>query len=194
MVAYLDTLRQPVRTGVHPNTAMAMDNSLFYASHLRSQVGHGHSKSFFLMQLPLRDWLLRYGPAEVAGITLAFVASFAVRHTTHSAILGAYAAAWGETIGYASVMGTRDLLAQFRQSRRRGRKAPVRDAGSVATDLLAEFGPAGVIDTFVTRPFMMAVGVKMLGAVVGLVFGKITADLLFYGPVVYMYERRKRRR
>ena len=33
MVAYLDTLRQPVRTGVHPNTAMAMDNSLFYASH-----------------------------------------------------------------------------------------------------------------------------------------------------------------
>lgn len=33
MVTYLDGLRQPVRTGVHPNTAMAMDNSLFYASH-----------------------------------------------------------------------------------------------------------------------------------------------------------------
>lgn len=33
LVAYLDTLEQPVRTGVHPNTAMAMDNALFYATH-----------------------------------------------------------------------------------------------------------------------------------------------------------------
>jgi hypothetical protein len=33
MVTYLNGLKQPVRTGVHPNTAMAMDNSLFYATH-----------------------------------------------------------------------------------------------------------------------------------------------------------------
>lgn len=33
LVAYLDTLEQPVRVGVHPNTAMAMDNALFYATH-----------------------------------------------------------------------------------------------------------------------------------------------------------------
>jgi hypothetical protein len=146
------------------------------------------------MRLPVRDWLLRYGPAEAAGITLAFVASFAVRHSTHSAILGAYAAAWGETIGYAGVVSTRDLIAEFRESRRSGRRTPARDAGNVATGLLAEFGPAGVIDTFVTRPFTMAVGVRLFGPVFGLVVGKLSADLLFYGPVVFMYERRKRRR
>ena len=33
LIAYLDSLPEPVRVGVHPNTAMAMDNSLFYASH-----------------------------------------------------------------------------------------------------------------------------------------------------------------
>lgn len=141
-----------------------------------------------------RDWLLRYGPAEAAGLALAFVASFTVRHATHNAILAAYAAAWGETIGYAAVVTTRDYLAEIRASRRRGRNAPVRDAGTVATSLLAEFGPAGVLDTFVTRPFTMAVGVQLFGPVLGLVFGKFTADVLFYGPVVYMYERRKRRR
>jgi len=146
------------------------------------------------MRLPVREWLLRYGPAELAGITLAFVASFTVRHTTRSAILGAYAAAWGETIGYASLVMARDFVAELRESRSRGRRAPVYDAGNVATGLLAEFGPAGIIDTFVTRPFTMAVGVRLFGAVGGLVFGKVTADLLFYGPVVYMYERRKRRR
>lgn len=31
MIAYLKALPQPVRTGVHPNTAMAMDNALGYA-------------------------------------------------------------------------------------------------------------------------------------------------------------------
>lgn len=38
LVTYLDGLKQPVRTGVHPNTAMAMDNSLFYASHFDPQL------------------------------------------------------------------------------------------------------------------------------------------------------------
>jgi hypothetical protein len=33
MVVYLKGLQQPVRTGVHPNTAMAMDNALGYARH-----------------------------------------------------------------------------------------------------------------------------------------------------------------
>lgn len=145
------------------------------------------------MPLPVRDWLLRYGPAEVAGIACAYLASFGVRHTTGSSLLGAYAAAWGETIGYASVVMIRDYLAEIRASRRRGRRTPIRDAGSVATGLLAEFGPAGVIDTFVTRPFTMALGAKLFGPLLGVVFGKLTADLLFYGPVVYMYERRKRR-
>lgn len=32
MTTYLDTLQQPVRVGVHPNTAMAMDNALEYAA------------------------------------------------------------------------------------------------------------------------------------------------------------------
>lgn len=38
MVTYLDGLNQPVRVGIHPNTAMAMDNSLFYASHFAPQL------------------------------------------------------------------------------------------------------------------------------------------------------------
>jgi hypothetical protein len=33
LTSYLNGLDEPVRTGVHPNTAMAMDNALFYASH-----------------------------------------------------------------------------------------------------------------------------------------------------------------
>ncbi len=38
MVTYLNGLKQPIRTGVHPNTVMAMDNSLFYAAHFDPQL------------------------------------------------------------------------------------------------------------------------------------------------------------
>lgn len=33
MIVYFNGLKQPVRTGVHPNTAMAINNSLLYATH-----------------------------------------------------------------------------------------------------------------------------------------------------------------
>jgi hypothetical protein len=141
----------------------------------------------------LRDWLARYGPAECGGLVLAFAASFGARHMTRSAIVAGYAAAWGETIGYASVMVLRDFIAETRAAHS-ARHGAVRHAGNVAVGLATEFGPAGVIDTFITRPFAMTLGVRLLGPVLGLVVGKLSADVLFYAPVIYTYEWRKRRR
>lgn len=142
----------------------------------------------------LLDWILRYGPAELGGFLVALVASVLVRRATGNAILAAYAAAWGETGGYAAVMVVRDLVSEVRAARSRGQRPHLGHAGSVAAGLLTEFGPAGVIDSFLTRPLAMAVGVRLLGPVLGLVAGKLMADALFYIPVIYVYERRKHRR
>jgi hypothetical protein len=138
------------------------------------------------------DWLRRYGLAECAGLTCAFLTSFAVRQLTNSNIAAAYGAAWGESFGYSSVIILRDYLAAARNAHAAGRSVSVRDAGGVATGLLAEFGPAAIIDTFVTRPFAMGVGMRLLGPRLGLIAGKLAADVLFYLPVIFMYERRKR--
>jgi len=51
-----------------------------------------------------------------------------------------------------------------------------------------------VIDTFVTRPLAMMVGTRLFGITLGVIGGKLAADLVFYIPVVFMYERRQRRR
>ena len=142
----------------------------------------------------MRDWVRRYGVAEVLGMALAFTASIVARRLGGNAIAAGYAAAWGETIGYAGLIIIRDYLRERRASRSRGHETPVRDAGVVAWGLVEEFGPASVMDTFVTRPLAMATGVRFLGPVLGIVAGKIAADALFYGPVIHMYERRKRRR
>ena len=60
------------------------------------------------------DWLRRYGLAECAGLACAFLGSFVVRRATGSGVAAAYGAAWGETIGYASVIILRDYLAATR--------------------------------------------------------------------------------
>ena len=138
------------------------------------------------------EWLRRYGVAECAGITCALLGSFLVRRLTGSAIAAAYGAAWGESIGYGGTIIARDFLAMSRVTRAADRAFGIGDAGRVVTDLLAEFGPAGVLDTLVTRPLAMAIGTRLLGLPLGVVAGKVSADILFYLPVIFMYERKKR--
>jgi hypothetical protein len=138
------------------------------------------------------DWLRRYGIAECAGLTCALVGSFTVRRLTGSNIAAAYGGAWGESLGYSSVIILRDYLAAARAAHAAGRSVGARDAGGVATGLLTEFGPAALLDTLVVRPFTMGVGMRLIGPRIGLIAGKIAADILFYLPVIFMYERRKR--
>jgi hypothetical protein len=140
----------------------------------------------------LYRWLNRYGVAEAAGIACALAGSVVVRRATGSAIFAAYAAAWGESIGYSVVMVGRDFVAEARTARATRRAFGVRGAGGVVASLLAEFGPAGVLDTFVTRPLAMAVGARLLGPRLGVLAGKLGADFLFYVPVIFVYERRRR--
>lgn len=140
------------------------------------------------------EWLSRYGFAECAGVTCALLASFVARHLTKSPIVAAYAGAWGETLGYSGVVITRDIRAEARLARARARRVGPRDVRTVATQLLAEFGPSGVLDTMLVRPFAMAFGARLLGPQRGLIVGKLAADVVFYLPVIFMYERGKRRR
>jgi hypothetical protein len=140
----------------------------------------------------LRDWIARYGFAELAGITCAFLGSILARRFTGSAVAAAYGAAWGESLGYSGMIITRDFLAESRAARAAERRFGARQASGVVGGLLAEFGPAALLDTFVTRPLVMGLGIRWLGLGLGIVAGKAVADVLFYVPVIFVYERRMR--
>lgn len=139
----------------------------------------------------LYQWLSRYGLAECAGITCALLGSFVVRRATGSAIAAAYGGAWGETIGYTAFIVGRDFLSAARAARANRRAFGVRGAGGVVAGLLTEFGPAGLLDTLLIRPFTMGLGARLLGPHLGVIAGKLAADVLFYVPVIFMYERKK---
>ena len=136
-------------------------------------------------------WLNRYGIAECAGIACALGGSLVVRRLSGSAIAAAYAAAWGETIGYSAAIVGRDFLTGVRTARVRRQAFGARGAFGVVVGLLAEFGPAGLLDTFVTRPLTMGLGARFIGPKLGVLAGKLAADVLFYVPVIFMYERRR---
>jgi hypothetical protein len=142
----------------------------------------------------LGDWLRRYGPAECGGIAGAVVGSFLVRRLTGSALAAAYGGAWGETLGYAAVMLARDIIEESRIAHSARGAFRIWDIGRVLTGLLAEFGPAGALDSFVTRPLAMGLGVRAFGLGLGIVVGKVAADLVFYVPVILIYEYRRRGR
>ena len=138
-------------------------------------------------------WIKRYGPSEVAGIALALGGSWLLLQATDSVIAAAYGASIGEALGFYGSLVTREMIqeAYFAGARR----APYGVSEMMRTwrGLLLEFGPAELLDTGLIRPLAMALGTGLLGWGLGIVAGKILADVTFYLPVIWVYERRRRR-
>jgi|GEM_PF-299428 len=139
----------------------------------------------------LKTWLRRYGPSELAGIAMALGGSWLVYRATGSIIAAAYGASIGEALGFYGSLVTREMIqeAYFAGARR----APYGASEMVRTwrGLLLEFGPAELLDSGVIRPLMMGLGTALLGWGLGIVAGKILADVAFYLPVIWVYERRR---
>jgi len=137
------------------------------------------------------EWVKRYGVAEVAGLCTAIVGSFAVRALTGSEIAAAYGGAMGENLGYYGVIVGREVAQDRRAAIGLGRGYGLLGAGRTARNLLLEFGVAELLDSSLLRPLAMALGVRFFGRGLGIVVGKLAADLTFYVPVICAYELRR---
>lgn len=127
----------------------------------------------------MREWLWRYGPAEVSGTVGALVAA-GVTGVFAGAAATAYAGAIGETLAFYAVVLVRDLRAHTGPRRR------------VLAGLAVEFGPAELADTLVVRPLAMYLGPLFVGHLAaGVLAGKLAADVVFYALAILGYELRK---
>jgi|SRR4051794_3587428 hypothetical protein len=125
-------------------------------------------------------WLKRYVPAECGSIVGALLAANLTWSLTSNAAAAAFAAAWGENLAYYGIMLARE----------------VRASGTLLVavrDLLIEFGPAEVLDTGFIRPLCMYLATQAVADLtVGVLLGKVAADVIFYVPVTAAYELRRR--
>jgi hypothetical protein len=147
-------------------------------------VGRNSRKSLrWLRRKPL-EWIARYGPAEVVGTVCAWAGSWIVYRLTRSEVAAAYGAAMGENCGFYGVM----ILREHRRDR-----AANRTLVQTMSRLLLEFGPAELLDSFLIRPAAMGIATHALGRGVGVIVGKLIADVTFYLPVIVSYELGQRR-
>lgn len=121
-------------------------------------------------------WITRYLPAEIVGTAVMVIAGLGVTLWTDTPALIALAALIGETVGFYAVLSVTIYLEQRHVSSSR-RRATVR----TAMLLVAEFGAAELLDTFLVRPAALVAGVWLIGDPLwGLLAGKLAADLVFY--------------
>ncbi|MFI7603274.1 hypothetical protein [Actinoplanes sp. NPDC049681] len=132
--------------------------------------------------------LRRFLPPELAGTAAALLAVTAVQRMTESAYPGAWAGSVAEGVGYYGVILWRDT----RASRGAGR---LRAMVAAVPGTLVEFGPAEVLDTLVVRPALLYAGPLLIGHLaLGVLAGKLGADLAFYAVVLPCGWLRRRRR
>ncbi len=140
----------------------------------------------------LLEWLKRYGLPEAAGITTAYAGYLLTHAATSSLVAASYGGALGENVGYYGVIVTRELHGDALTARRTGQ--PYRWRGVLATfrNLFVEFGLAEILDSVLLRPLAFGLCTHYLGAGLGVVVGKLIADVTFYVPAIAFYELRKK--
>jgi hypothetical protein len=106
-------------------------------------------------------------------------------------------ATWAEMVGFYGTMAVRDLSQRLRGT---SAGAPgtagsrTRAAAATTTALIAEFGPAELLDTLLVRPALIAVSLQLTSTtLVGIVAGKLLADVAFYVPAIASWELLRRK-
>lgn len=143
------------------------------------------------------QWVARYLPLEVLGTIAAVAGSWAAYEASSSIVVAAVAGTVAETVGYYALVvarGIRGHLASARVTRLdgRGRRAGFAIALTLR-GMLAEFGPAEVLDTFITRPALLIAAASWLGpSPTSWLVGKLAADAVFYVIAIASFELGRR--
>lgn len=142
----------------------------------------------------IREWLLRYGPAEIISTIVTLAAALAVKRAGGGDVLLALTATWSGNLSYYGIVLAQDVSRTRKKLQRDGRSYTPRTFGRNALALFVEFGPAEALDILLFRPALMCWLPRRIHNVFwGVLAGKFTADVTFYLPALVSYELSKRR-
>ena len=140
------------------------------------------------------NWLRRFLPAEIAGTLTAVAASQIVYRSSGNPVAAAFAGSIGETLGFYTIIIIRDTLAETRKLRAVGKKSGLITWLRLLKNILIDFGPAELLDSFLVRPSLMYLFPLWISNYsLGILAGKFASDAVFYIPVIITYEWRIRR-
>jgi hypothetical protein len=141
----------------------------------------------------IKEWLRRYLPAEAFAVVSALLFSGIVYLLTKNRILAAYAGAIGDTGVFYLFIFIREHRADLSRSRKNNTKHGIKGFFRTVRNLAVEFGFSELLDSLFVRPFCMFIFPLLIGNfVLGILAGKIIADIIFYIPTITAYELRKK--
>ena len=146
------------------------------------------------MRKKIKEWLGRYGPAELVSLPATLIPAQVVLHGSGNAIAAALAGTWGGNIGYFGTILLRDVWLIRKRYAGEGRHYNLTAFAKNLRALLLEFGVAEALDTLLVRPALMYYLPHLLGSFSwGIIAAKFAADFTFYIPAILFYEWSKKR-
>lgn len=139
-----------------------------------------------------KTWIARYLPPEIVGTVTAMLGAGLAYMFTQNNVAAAFAGTWGENLGYYGTVLLRDERASRKEHKAKNTPYTISSYLRLIRDVIFEFGPAELLDSFIIRPFMMYIFPVLTGNLaLGILLGKIAADIIFYIPAIIMFELRQ---
>ena len=139
------------------------------------------------MQVKIKTWLKRYIPAEIFAALCTVSLGLLTQYLFHNSVLTAIGGDLGEFIGYYGTILFNDL--------RKHNHISSQIVLHTVREMFFEFGIGEFMDSFLIRPFSLYIFPLWLHNIsLGLLVGKIVADIIFYIPTIISYEIRSMRK
>jgi len=146
-----------------------------------------------MLKHKIKEWLKRYLLAEIVGTITAIAAASTAHSFYGNLILIAYAGSLGEAIGFYSTVFTQNIVSINKKNKVENKQFTFSDFSIIFTNIVLEFGPAGIIDGLLLRPFFMFLfPILLKDFTLGILVGKIIGDITFYCLVILSYELKKK--
>lgn len=141
------------------------------AKELSAPGGTAGAKNF------LRNFLLRFGPPELAGTAASLLLGYIMLPFGSGA--AALLATHAENFAFYAVLIGRDYREAAREVSNKSKKLGL--LAKLCAETSAKFGPAEFFDTLAARPLLIYYAQYFLGSTLTALFaGKILADILYY--------------
>ena len=137
----------------------------------------------------LKEWFKRYAIAELISLVFALVFSNLSMLIFNNVIISAFVATWASNIGFYGTIIYKDL----KTMKKKEKKLRGMSFLKLARNMLIEFGPAEYLDSFVIRPFYLALFPYLIDNYsLAITIGTILANITYYIPTIFSYEFRKK--
>lgn len=141
------------------------------------------------MKEKIIEWIKRYLPAEICALVGALTGGMITHFLFAKPVVTALGGTWGENIGYYGQI----LYVDIRKRKQKDERMTFIGLLKVLRDMIVEFSAGEYFDSFLIRPAAMYFFPRLVGSVpLGLLLGKISADVTFYLPTIVSYELRKK--